>query len=273
MQTLEELIKHVKRNYAEGTWEEFVKHRPPIVGANPQKLFREFVEEGLFRRTRLFREHIEYTFKKFVLPKVNDVYDARILSLPCANGEEAFTLAITALEAGLRHFKIEGRDISEEHINQALRGETWLQKRRIESLAEYIDKGYFSSTTAKFPDPNFFVNKAVKNKCEFYVHDILSDEILEGYEVIYCLNLLVCLSETGRDIVLWNITKNMRQGDLLILDEPYEIPAAFDGRRYGEVYEQFGWKKVFNDFLAGMEAKKDLKLRKISEDNVYERMM
>lgn len=273
METLEELIKHVKKNYAEGTWEAFLKSRPPIVNANPEKLAKEFVEEGLFRRTRLFREYIESTFRKFVMPKISDSYDARFLSLPCANGEEAFTLAVLALEAGLKYFKIEGRDISEEHINQALRGETWLQKRRMESLAKYIEKGYFSSTNAKFPEPNFFVSQAIRNKCEFYVHDILSDEIPVGYEVIYCLNLLIHLSETGRDTALWNIAKNMKQGDLLILDEPYKIPAAFDGRRYGEVYEQFGWKKVFNDFLAGMEAKKDLKLRKISEDNVYEKMM
>ncbi|MBS3121723.1 hypothetical protein J4434_02470 [Candidatus Woesearchaeota archaeon] len=273
MQTLDELIKHVKRYYAEGTWEGFVKSRPPIVNANPEKLAKEFVEEGLSRRTRLFREYIESTFNRFVLPKISDAYDARILSMPCANGEEAFTLAIIALEAGLRYFKIDGRDISEEHINQALRGETWLQKRRIEQLADYIEKGYFTSTNAKFPYPNFFVDQSVKNKCEFYVHDILSDEILGGYEVTYCLNLLIHLSETGRDIALWNLTKNMRQGDLLILDEPYEIPAAFDGRMYGQVYEQFGWKKAFNDFLANLEAKEDLKLRKIGEDNVYEKMV
>ncbi|MBI4453100.1 hypothetical protein HY636_00485 [Candidatus Woesearchaeota archaeon] len=276
METLEELIKYVKRNYAEGTWEEFVKSRPPVVNSNPDRLAKEFIEEGLARRTRLFREYIKFTFKNYALPKIDDIYDARILSLPCANGEEAFTLAVTALEAGLRHFKIEGRDISEEHINHALRGETWLQKRRIEQLADYIEKGYFSSTTAKYPDPNFFVGRAVQNKCEFYVHDILSHEIPDGYEVTYCLNLLIHLSETGRDTALWNLTKNMRQGDLLILDEPYEVPAAINAlnsRMYGQVYEQFGWKKAFNDFLANMEAKEDLKLRKLGEDNVYEKRM
>ncbi len=123
---------------------------------------------------------------------------------------------------------------------------------------------------------NFVVNPHVVRMCDFYVQDIIREEVPFGFDVIYCLNLFVYLTDEGKDSALFNLTKNMVSGSLLIVDEPYSVPAPdFRGRpRYNARTEaQFGWKADLNELYESLH-QRDFGLRKISTNpkhNVYEK--
>ena len=241
---LDQLIEHVETHYSEGTWEQFAAKRN-LQQQKPESLERDF-EEQLFRRTRLFCEYIEETFYQHVLPRLETSYNPKVLSLPCANGEEVCSIAILAQEAGVSNCIVQGRDISEQNIEHAIKGETWIKKERKKDFQHHIDAGYFVSTNAKFPDPNLFVTKGIKRKCEYFVHDILKSPVQENFDAIYCLNLLPRFNLYGCKTAVDNLTRNMQPGNLLILDASYWVP---DGKLFCSDKANYSWKKEQNNFL------------------------
>ena len=279
MQTLDDLRLYVETYYGHDFWRG-VAPRGRDAEKNPEELITKFFQHDLPTKTRMFREYIDFTFNHFVKPRIKDEPMSNILSMPCANGEEAFTLAIHGLENDL-YIEVEGRDINPGLIDIASSGKVYIPTFRFKQLQPWIEDGFLKRipkysrggiVTANVEVPSF-----VKDRCQFFIHDILERSLDEHYDVIYCINLFVYLSDNGKDAALENLVSGLNTGSLLIVDQPYWVPPPNKRNgmpRYNAKNEEiYGWKVDLNEFYASLH-KKDLGLKKVSKfdtHNVYEK--
>lgn len=108
--------------------------------------------------------------RETVLPDLKSRGGARILSLPCSHGEEAVSLAIECLEAGMDEFIVHGKDVQPACIESARRGRFPFQ-----GLPKYV--------TCE-------VSPTVMSHLSFSVADVFDRAIGEDYDLIVCRNFL-----------------------------------------------------------------------------------
>jgi len=141
----------------------------------------------------------------------------RLWSAGCSTGEEAYTLAILALDSGLFagwDLRVTGLDISERVLDVARAG--------------VYGPNSFRTTSAKLRDKYFVadgrrwtVRDEVKAMCGFEQHNLLDtvDEVPvdEQPELISCRNVLIYLSERARKQVIAGFHAQLRPRGYLLL--------------------------------------------------------
>jgi chemotaxis protein methyltransferase WspC len=120
----------------------------------------------------------------------------RLLSVPCASGEEPSSLVMALLDGGVpaNRFQVEAVDISARALARAARGVYGRNSFRGTDLA-FRDR-YFQPS-----EGGFRLDPAVSNCVRFYRGNFLSDAILHsgaGYDFIFCRNLLIYLDPLMR---------------------------------------------------------------------------
>jgi chemotaxis protein methyltransferase WspC len=120
----------------------------------------------------------------------------RLLSVPCASGEEPFSLVMALLDGGVpaNRFQVEAVDISARALARAARGVYGRNSFRGTDLS-FRDR-YFQQS-----EEGFRLDPAVRDCVRFYQGNILSDAILRrgaGYDFIFCRNLLIYLDPLMR---------------------------------------------------------------------------
>ncbi len=148
----------------------------------------------------------------------------RVLSLPSATGEEAYSIAIALFEAGLGpgEFDVLGIDVGARQIDQARRG-------RYRSYS-------FRGTT---PAPEWFtqdgdeylVVPAVKRRVRFQVGNILDSSVLgdERFDVIFFRNLLIYLDTGSRKRAVHRLQSVLTPGGLIFAGQA-EVLSSVDDR-------------------------------------------
>jgi len=143
----------------------------------------------------------------------------RILSAPCATGEEAYSIAITCLEAGLPPggFRLTAVDVSAEALAVAARGQYGRNSFR-----------------EKMPDPSrHFIRQgggdrpvvwAVKPEIAATVDFVQANIVSEGFlrhekpfDIIFSRNLLIYLNKDARSRLMANIGRLLAPGGLLFV--------------------------------------------------------
>ena len=172
MQTLDDLRIYVETYYGHDFWRQ-VAPKGRNANKNPEEIIAKFFQQDLPTKTRMFREYVDFTFNHFVKPMIEEESMGRILSMPCANGEEAFTLAIHGLENDL-YIEVEGMDINPGLIDVAFSGQVYIPTFRFKQLHSWFDDGYLNRiskysrgdglTTANIDVPHF-----VRDRCNFFV--------------------------------------------------------------------------------------------------------
>jgi chemotaxis protein methyltransferase WspC len=170
----------------------------------------------------------------------------RVLSIPCAAGEEPYSIAIALLEAGLaaERFTVHGVDVSARRLDQARRGVYSANAFRGD-VARFRDR-YFRRTAQ-----GFALEPAIRDRVAFFRANILDPALLEGeprYDVLFCRNLLIYLKDAYRAGALAAIDRLLARDGLLFIGhadrlgpregEPRFIPegdpGAFAYRRAAE---------------------------------------
>lgn len=122
----------------------------------------------------------------------------RILSLPCASGEEAYSLAMALLDAGIapKRFRITGVDISSEAIKRARR-------------ANYRGNS-FRTPDVSFRDRHFDTHASghklhpeVRTLVEFRQGNLFDPAAAgEVYDILFCRNLLIYFDEASQQAAI-----------------------------------------------------------------------
>jgi chemotaxis protein methyltransferase WspC len=135
----------------------------------------------------------------------------RVLSLPCASGEEPYSVAIMLLLAGLLPgtFEITGIDVSASALTAARRGvySEYAFRGGLEKLNGYIE-----------PRPSGMqVSADVRRLVTFVQGNVLDPLLLPGaqFDAVLCRNLLIYLDAEARSVALRTILRVLAEDGVL----------------------------------------------------------
>jgi chemotaxis protein methyltransferase WspC len=136
----------------------------------------------------------------------------RLLSIPCATGEEPFSIAITLIEAGLEEhqFSIDAIDISARALEIARQG----------NFAQSSFRGKKKDQQSRFftrTEYGFQIHEQILRLVNFQPGNILDPDFCTGlpcYDVIFCRNLLIYMVPEAKKQILDNLNSALAEGGL-----------------------------------------------------------
>lgn len=139
----------------------------------------------------------------------------RVLSVPCASGEEPYSIALALLELGLpqARFAIDAVDVSAQALARAERGFYSANAFRGADLS-------FRARHFREQPGGFQLDPAVRALVRFVRGNLLDATLLKGeapYDVILCRNLLIYLDEPARRRALDTIDRLLAHPGLLFV--------------------------------------------------------
>ncbi len=163
----------------------------------------ELIDEVAVNETWFFRDNTPFTVLQryaYNWLKRGRGSCLRILSLPCASGEEPYSIAIALLEAGINGplFKIDAIDISYRALRLARRGIYGHNSFR--GRNNFFQKKYFQKTKA-----GYAISKHIKHSVNFIRANILDANLPvlnSKYDIIFCRNLLIYLDKDNQKLVV-----------------------------------------------------------------------
>jgi chemotaxis protein methyltransferase WspC len=170
-------------------------------------------ESWFYRDQQAFHATADY-LKSQLLVEANKLF--HVLSLPCAGGEEPYTIAMVLLDAGIPadRFMIDAFDISPVCVARAKNGVYGRNAFRSQDLA-FRDR-HFTSVS----DEAWRINDAVRKQVRFHQGNVL--EMAMGrrtgfYDVVFCRNLLIYFDKPTTKAAINNLdTMLKRDGQLFV---------------------------------------------------------
>ena len=209
MNVLSTLRRLTGMNLASNTVEQAVKRRMEATGETARKAYadsldeaelRELVELVVVPESWLFRDPQAFAAAvAFVRQRLADgAKVVRILSVPCAGGEEPYSMAMALCDAGVKpeSFVIDAIDISAACIARAEAGVFGRNAFRGRELS-FRDR-YF---TWLGEDELYRIDDALRMRIRFSQGSILEGELgtARQYDVVFCRNLLIYFDEPTTD--------------------------------------------------------------------------
>ncbi len=168
-------------------------------------------ETWFFRGSETFRylrEHLANRASSGLHEKL------RILTIPCATGEEPYSIAITLSECGYaaNEFNIDAIDIANESIKQAK--EAIFTEHSFRGADDLFKQQYFKHTSAGYK-----LNDCIKNKVTFLcgnIFDLMVEE-KSKYDIVFCRNLLIYFDKDAQHNALKQIDALMADDGVLFI--------------------------------------------------------
>ena len=141
--------------------------------------------------------------------------ELRVLNIPCASGEEPYSVAMALADTGLPQdrLQIDAMDISRQALEKARRGVYGPESFRGKNLS-FRDR-YFEA------DPGGHrIEPTVKTRVRFQRANLMEEGRFTGqkpYDVVFCRNLLIYLSDGGKARALAVIDRLLKPGGLLFV--------------------------------------------------------
>ncbi len=180
---------------------------------------QEVIQSTLVHESWFFREPTAFAFlrseviRRAAAGRRWRLQPWRVLSMPCACGEEPYSIAMELLDAGLRpgEFFVEAADLSPAAIARARAGEYRRSAIREEPPAA-LRKGIEET------EAGFRVAGHVRDLVRFHVDNAISPSLaaaLPLFDAIFCRNLLVYLTPAAREQVVDRLSAMLRREGLL----------------------------------------------------------
>lgn len=184
-----------------------------LLRSSPEEI-EQLIGRVVVGETWFFRDSAPFDFLA-KLARAHCQGPLRVLSAPCSSGEEAYSIAITLLEAGLTpgQFSIQAVDVNREAIELARRG--WFTTNSFREKGRSIDSRYLSPA-----GEGFQVCEEVRAAVRFHCGNVLNfHELAHGapYDVIFFRNLLIYLLEEARDKMVGIVDRLLAPGGVVVL--------------------------------------------------------
>ncbi len=180
-----------------------------------QALIEEVVvpESWFFRDEVPFRHFQDHVRSNWVANPSRSTL--RVLSIPCAGGEEPYSIVIALVEAGLaaRRYEITAIDVSARRLEIARCGIFSSNAFRGSDLS-FRDR-YFRSHPKGFE-----IDSSLRDRIRFLRGSILDADLLSGepaFNVLFCRNLLIYFDEPSRVRALSTLDRLIAEDGLLII--------------------------------------------------------
>lgn len=179
---------------------------------------RELVEELLVRESWFWRDVRPFEWFSGWLREQG--WPARgtlrVLSAPCANGEEAYSIVLAALRIGVKAsaIHVDGLDLSLRGLGLARAAR--YSPRALRALPDELKSRYFVG----LPDGGFQLDQACQSAVRFECANLAeAGRVARGapYDAIFCRNLLIYLDAPTRSRLLAEILQGLTPDGALIL--------------------------------------------------------
>ncbi|KQW94051.1 methyltransferase [Massilia sp. Root418] len=146
-------------------------------------------ESWLFRDPQAFQVAVQFVQERLARQAAGaPARPVRILSVPCAGGEEPYSMAMALCDAGVPDsaFTIDAYDLSAACVARARRGVYGRNAFRAQDLA--FRERYFSSAG----NEDYLISDAIRAQVRFSQGNLLElDARGRRYDIIFCRNLLI----------------------------------------------------------------------------------
>lgn len=214
------IIKHIQTSNSQDIADYY-----ELLKINRKEL--EALAQGfLIRVTRFYRDaQVWESMTKNVYPtllKNGKARPLRIFSAACSTGDEAYTLAITLLDAASKakqnlDFKIFATDLDAGALTIANTG--IFSKSALEEMPEHLIETYFE----ELGDHKFRVSEAVRSHILFARHDLLKDPPFIHVDLVVCRNLFIYLNHEEQSNLLGRFHFGLRPDSFLVLGRTESI--------------------------------------------------
>ena len=160
-----------------------------------EKIFSMLLQELVVSQSYFFREDAHFAIVKDLIEKNFLIYP-HILSIPCASGEEPYSIAIYLLEHNCRDFHIDAVDINPQAIQRAKEG--YYLERELKYVPSHIKERYFIQL-----EEGYRIIDRVKESITFLQANLFENNFeQEHYDFIFCRNLFIYLEEKRKEEAL-----------------------------------------------------------------------
>ena len=225
-------------------------------GDELQALVEEVVvpESWFFRDDRPFEVLADFARSGWLVDPTRPPLTA--LSLPCAGGEEPYSIAMTLLEAGLPsdRFRVDAVDVSARSLARAIAGVYGPNSFR--GSGQNLRSKYFREQNGAFT-----LDQAVRPTVRFHLGNLLDSVSFADrppFDVIFCRNLLIYLDDDARARAFATLDRLLVEGGLLFLghadrsDDSGASPFALTGDKGSFCYRKGkAGSKIGHSPLAG----------------------
>lgn len=146
----------------------------------------------------------------------------RILSIPCAGGEEPYSMAMALHDAGVAPaaYRIEGVDLSAVALERAVAGS--YTRNAFRGRALEFQRRHFSRRGDQYQ-----IGEALRAQVSFSQGNLLASDVVAGagrYDVIFCRNLLIYFDEPTAATAI-GILRTLLADDGMLLAGYAEVPS------------------------------------------------
>ncbi|SDH59527.1 CheR family methyltransferase [Pseudomonas panipatensis] len=139
----------------------------------------------------------------------------RILSLPCASGEEPYSIAMTLLDAGLpeQSFQIDALDISPAMLERAQHGQYGRNSFRGSELG--FRERYFVAQ-----EHGYLLDERVRRRVRLRIGNLLAPGLLAeepAYDYLFCRNLLIYFDRATQERAVQVLRRLVRDDGVLFI--------------------------------------------------------
>lgn len=172
--------------------------------------------------SEFFRDPEVWVTAKYLLESVirkkieKNEQNIKIWSAGCANGEEAYSIAITLKEilkenTGKLHIDIFGTDIDKKCLTGALVAQ--YTKEQLKNIDELNLNKYFITPNGQ----KFKLKQELVNMVKFQYFELSSDKFITDVDVIFCRNVFIYFSKDMQEKILNNFYNALKPQGYLIM--------------------------------------------------------
>ena len=199
------------------------------VGYNDPEAYIELLRENIHEQEQLLVAlsiHVSQFFRngsvfkvleKQILPELLEVSrhsssKLRIWSVGCANGEEPYSLALLCQKQRYKEdlLSIVGTDLSPEALTRAKRG--FFPPERVQGVPDAMLAEFFVES-----DQQYRLIEEIRERVQFFRHDILADQPFYRANLILCRNLLIYFSRAQQQQIMEILAAALLPGGYLVL--------------------------------------------------------
>ncbi|UWG48031.1 Methylase of chemotaxis methyl-accepting protein [Halanaeroarchaeum sp. HSR-CO] len=175
--------------------------------------------------TSFFRDEKVWTALRSVVADLADSSGTvRIWSAACADGREPYSLAMLALDLGLRPRQVEilATDIDENALDRARQGVyTSTRTTDLDDELSFLDSP--SSYVEKDGD-QIVISEETKDLVDFRRHDLITGDPKDGFDLVLCRNVCIYLDTEYKRPILETVSRSLGHRGYLVLGQTETLP-------------------------------------------------
>ena len=200
---------------------------------------QDLIEEVVIPESWFFRDEAPFSFFQehvragwLASPERGPL---RVLSIPCAGGEEPYSIVIALIDVGLgfERFRVDAVDVSLRRLEIARRGvfsENAFRRSNLDFRNRYF----------QVHPQGFAIDPPIRAGVRFVQGSILDPKLLAGeapYDVVFCRNLLIYMDQAARVRVMETLDRLLATDGRLVIGHADRVDPSGSTQGFGPIGE------------------------------------